>query len=73
MESYDRLVEKWAPVLNEEFAGTITDNHRKAVTAVVLENQEKEFASQAAQQNYLAEGTGELQTLLAEQQTGTQY
>ena len=59
MESYDRLVEKWAPVLNEQSAGAITDNHRKAVTAVVLENQEREFANQQAQQNYLAEGTGE--------------
>ena len=38
--SYDRLIEKWAPVLNEESAGTITDKHRKAVTAAVLENQE---------------------------------
>ena len=38
--SYDKLMEKWAPVLNEESAGAITDNHRKAVTAAVLENQE---------------------------------
>ena len=38
--SYDRLVEKWAPVLNEESAGQITDAHKKAVTAAVLENQE---------------------------------
>ena len=38
--SYDKLVEKWAPVLNEESAGTISDSHRKAVTAAVLENQE---------------------------------
>jgi len=38
--SYDRLVEKWAPVLNEETAGKITDHHRKAVTAAILENQE---------------------------------
>jgi len=38
--SYDQLVEKWAPVLNEESAGTISDAHRKAVTAAVLENQE---------------------------------
>ena len=53
MESYDRLVEKWAPVLNE--GTSIKDAHRRAVTAVVLENQEKEFASQAAQQNYLTE------------------
>ena len=38
--SYDRLIEKWAPVLNEESAGTISDHHKKAVTAAVLENQE---------------------------------
>ena len=38
--SYDRLVEKWAPVLNEESAGNIKDSHRRAVTAAVLENQE---------------------------------
>ena len=38
--SYDRLVEKWAPVLNEESAGAIKDAHRKAVTAAILENQE---------------------------------
>ena len=38
--SYDQLMEKWAPVLNEESAGAIQDNHRKAVTAAVLENQE---------------------------------
>ncbi len=38
--SYDKLIEKWAPVLNEESAGSITDHHKKAVTAAVLENQE---------------------------------
>ena len=38
--SYDNLIEKWAPVLNEESAGTIADKHRKAVTAAILENQE---------------------------------
>jgi hypothetical protein len=38
--SYDQLVEKWAPVLNEESAGAIKDNHRRAVTAAILENQE---------------------------------
>ncbi len=38
--SYDKLIDKWAPVLNEESAGKITDHHRKAVTAAVLENQE---------------------------------
>ena len=49
METYDRLVEKWSPVLNEEAAGTIADSHRKSVTAVVLENTEKALAEQDAQ------------------------
>lgn len=53
MESYDRLTEKWAPVLNE--GHSIKDAHRRAVTAVMLENQEKAFAEQASQQNYLNE------------------
>ena len=39
-QSYDKLIEKWSPVLNEESAGKIQDQHRKAVTAAVLENQE---------------------------------
>jgi len=47
--SYDQLIEKWAPVLNEESAGTIQDQHRKAVTAAVLENQEREMKEQSAQ------------------------
>jgi hypothetical protein len=41
MQSYDTLIEKWAPVLNEESAGPIRDNHRRSVTAAILENQEK--------------------------------
>jgi len=44
--SYDKLVEKWAPVLNEESAGAIKDNHRKAVTAAILENQEQALREQ---------------------------
>ena len=36
--SYDKLVEKWSPILNEESAGKIDDSHRRAVTAAVLEN-----------------------------------
>jgi len=46
-ESYDRLIEKWSPVLEENSAGTIKDNHRKAVTAAVLENQERAFMEEA--------------------------
>ena len=38
--SYDKLIENWAPVLNDESAGNINDHHKKAVTAAVLENQE---------------------------------
>jgi len=45
--SYDKLVEKWAPVLDEESAGKIQDSHRRAVTAAVLENQEIAFREEA--------------------------
>ena len=37
----EQLQEKWAPVLDHDNLGKITDPYRKAVTAVVLENQEK--------------------------------
>ena len=47
--SYDRLIEKWSPVLNEESAGKIEDHHRKAVTAAILENQEVAMREEAAQ------------------------
>jgi len=57
MESYDHLVKKWAPVLNEESAGSIQDSHRKATTAVVLENTEKALREQRAQHNFLTEDT----------------
>lgn len=40
------LMEKWAPVLNHEGAPKIADNYRKEVTAVLLENQEREMAKQ---------------------------
>jgi hypothetical protein len=44
--SYDKLIEKWSPVLEETSAGEIRDHHRKAVTAAVLENQEIAFQEQ---------------------------
>ena len=46
--SFDQLIEKWAPVLNEESAGAITDHHRKAVTAAILENQERALTEERA-------------------------
>ena len=45
--SYDKLIEKWSPVLEETSAGEIQDHHRKAVTAAVLENQEQAFREEA--------------------------
>ena len=41
MDNYSRLVEKWGPVLEHESFSPISDSHRKAVTATVLENTEK--------------------------------
>ena len=49
----EHLQEKWNPILNHEGMGDIKDNHRKMVTAVLLENQERmlkeerEFLSEA--------------------------
>ena len=37
----EHLQEKWAPLLNYEGLDSIKDPHRRAVTAVLLENQEK--------------------------------
>ena len=45
-QTYDRLVEKWSPVLNEEAAGKIEGAHKRSVTAAVLENTEKALMEQ---------------------------
>src|ERR1700747_267268 len=37
----ESLQEKWAPVLNHNELGKISDPYRRAVTAVILENQEQ--------------------------------
>jgi hypothetical protein len=55
MESYDNLVKKWAPVLNEDTAGAIKDSHRRAVTAVILENTEKALREERSQMSFLNE------------------
>ena len=47
MTTRQQLIEKWAPVLNHEGAPKIADNYRKEVTAVLLENQEREMRKQA--------------------------
>jgi len=46
---------KWAPLLEHADCEPIKDNYRKAVTAVLLENQEKAMRENAAQQSFLTE------------------
>jgi hypothetical protein len=48
MQDYNKqaLLEKWAPVLDHEAAPEIKDSYRKFVTAVLLENQERDNVSQ---------------------------
>jgi len=47
MTTRQALMEKWAPVLNHEGAPAFKDQYRKEVTAVLLENQEREMQKQA--------------------------
>ena len=60
----EALQEKWAPLLNAEGQDPIKDAHRKMVTAVLLENQEKalreerEFLSETPNVNTDPGGTG---------------
>ena len=44
MSTRQDLVKKWAPVLEHSSLPSIKDNYRKEVTAVLLENQEREMA-----------------------------
>ena len=39
--NYQQLVEKWGPVLEHASFAPISDNHKKSVTATILENTEK--------------------------------
>jgi len=42
--NYQALVEKWGPILEHSSFSAITDNHKKSVTATILENTEKALA-----------------------------
>jgi len=44
MSNYQALVEKWGPILEHESFSPITDSHKKAVTATILENTERALA-----------------------------
>ena len=46
MYNSEQLQEKWQPVLNHPDLPQITDSYKRAVTAVILENQEKEMQEQ---------------------------
>ena len=41
MSNYQALVEKWSPILEHASFSPITDSHKKAVTATILENTER--------------------------------
>ena len=46
MFNAEYLQEKWAPILDYEGLDSIKDSHRRAVTAILLENQERELREQ---------------------------
>ncbi len=48
MYNSEHLQEKWAPILDYDGLDPIKDSHRRAVTAVLLENQEKELREEAS-------------------------
>jgi len=48
MFNSEYLQEKWAPILDYDGLDPIKDSHRRAVTAVLLENQEKELREEAS-------------------------
>ena len=43
----EHLTEKWAPILDYEGLDSIKDSHRRSVTAILLENQERELRESA--------------------------
>ena len=51
MSTRQDLMKKWEPILNAESAPSIKDNYRKEVTAVLLENTERELAKSASYLN----------------------
>jgi hypothetical protein len=50
----EQLEQKWSPVLDHDGLNAIKDPYRRAVTAVVLENQEKAMAEEGRQLNEAA-------------------
>jgi hypothetical protein len=54
MYNAEYLQEKWSPILDYQGMDQIQDSHRRAVTAILLENQERELREE---RSFLSEGT----------------
>ena len=55
MFNTEEQMKKWAPVLEHSDAPAFADEHRKAVTAKLLENTEKALQEERAQSSFLSE------------------
>ena len=60
MFNSEHLQEKWQPVLNHPDLPEITDSYKRAVTSVILENQEKELQKDKTMMLSEANGDGNL-------------
>ena len=56
MFNSERLEKTWSPVLDDKNTPKFKDNYRRAITAVLLENQKNALAEERAQSSFLAEG-----------------
>lgn len=54
MFNSENLQKKWAPILEHKDLPSIKDNYRKAVTAVILEQQERALREERAQSSFQA-------------------
>jgi len=52
MFNSENLQKKWAPILEHKDLPSIKDNYRKAVTAVILEQQERALREERAQSSF---------------------
>ena len=55
MFNSEQLEKKWAPILEARDAPKFKDNYRRAITAVLLENQEKAMQEENSASNFLTE------------------
>ena len=58
MFNSEQLEKKWAPILEAKDAPAFKDNYRRAITSVMLENQERALQEERAQAGFLGEATG---------------